>query len=100
MGPARLARSYRGVPGGADSEAAPGTCSYGQWCVPDGAGLVPDGLGAVLVLVVLVAAVSCALVPPGVPLPVAATAATDPTPAMATAATPVASAVRAVKRFT
>jgi hypothetical protein len=89
----------RGMPGTADSDAAPGGSPYGQWCDPERAGVLPDEPGTVPACVVDVAAVSRTCDPLVVPLLVAATAATDPTPAMATAATPVASALRRVKRL-
>jgi hypothetical protein len=85
------------MPGAADSDAAPGGPPYGQWCGPERAGVLPDEPGTVPACVVDVAAASCTYDPLVVPLLVAATAATDPTPAMATAATPVASALRRVK---
>ena len=74
---------------------------YGHLC-PAGcaAGGVPE-LGLVLVLVGAAASVAVwwdAGVPPEPP-PDAATAAAVPTPAMAAAATPVARALRIVKRF-
>jgi hypothetical protein len=89
----------RGMPGTADSDAAPGGSPYGQWCGPERPGVLPDAPGTVPACVVDVAALSCTCDPLVVPLLVAATAATEPTPAMATAATPVASALRSVKRF-
>ncbi len=87
------------MPGTADSDAAPGGSPYGQWCGPERAGVLPDEPGTVPACVVDVAAVSCTYDPLVVPLLVAATAATDPTPAMATAITPVASVLRRVTRF-